>query len=88
MNKSYEPWHFLVSFWLYWSKTKKWDSGSSANYHLKYNLHTAILTLYFRAPEDEIWKYVDFIPLQDQLEGIKVFIKRQECEEQKKMSVL
>ena len=41
----------------------------------------------FRAPEDEIWKHVDFILRQDQLEGVKVFIKRQECEEQKKMPV-
>ena len=37
---------------------------------------TAIFTLYFRAPEDETWKHVDFILRQDQLEGVKVFIKR------------
>ena len=46
-----------------------------------------ILSFNFRAPEDEIWKHVDFILRQDQLEGVKVFIKRQECEEQKKLPV-
>ena len=30
---------------------------------------------------------MDFILRQDQLEGVKVFIKRQECEEQKKLPV-
>ena len=44
-----------------------------------------ILSFNFRAPEDEIWKHVDFILCQ--LEGVKVFIKRQECEEQKKLPV-
>ena len=46
-----------------------------------------MLSFNFRAPEDEIWKHVDFILRQDQLEGVKVFIKRQECEEQKKLLV-
>ena len=35
--------------------------------------------LHFRAPEDEIWKHVDFILREDQLQGVEVFIKRQEC---------
>ena len=48
---------------------------------------TYCISFNFRAPEDEIWKHVDFILRQDQLEGVKVFIKRQECEEQKKLPV-
>jgi len=35
------------------------------------------------APENEIWKHVDFILQQDQLQGVKVFIKRQECNKDK-----